>query len=133
MHSGPIAEDRDLTAAEGRLLRWLLDHGKPEARDFIAQIDGLRVASRCPCGCPSINFNRAESKTSAPPGMHVLSHYVYEDEDGHTIGVFAFAQGDALAGIEVWSIAGDPIPERVPDPSVLRPFPHARRPTSGCS
>jgi hypothetical protein len=115
-HRGEIAEDRDLTVEEKRLLRWLLEHGKPEARGFISQIDELRVVSRCPCGCPSVNFVPDDS------GMEILSDYVYEDADGHTIGVFAFARAGALAGIEVWSIAGDPIPARVPDPSVLRPL-----------
>ena len=116
-HRGQIAEDRDLTPDEASLLRWLLEHGKPEAREFIPRLDELRVVSRCHCGCPSINF-----VPDAPGGMHILSDYVYEDAEDHTIGVFAFSQHGSLAGIEVWSIAGDPIPERVPDPSVLRPL-----------
>jgi hypothetical protein len=122
--SGSIVENRDLTVEEMHLLRWLLEHGNPEARDFIPQLHGLRVVSRCPCGCPSIEF------VPDAPGMKILSDYVYEDTKGHTIGVFAFARAGALAGIEVWSIAGDPIPERVPDPSLLRPLSSVPRPPS---
>jgi len=112
-----IPERRDLTPAEMHLLRWLLEHGEPQAREFVPQLNGLRVVSRCPCGCPSINF-----VPEGTGGMEILSDYVFEDAHGHTTGVFAFASGSALAGIEVWSIAGEPIPEHVPDPSVLRPI-----------
>jgi hypothetical protein len=116
-HREQIAESRDLPRDEANLVRWLVEHGKPEAREFILELDELRVVSRCPCGCPSINF-----VLDGSGGMQILSDYVYEDTDGHTIGVFAFAQNGILAGIEVWSIAGDPIPKGVPDPCVLRPF-----------
>jgi len=112
-----MAEGRDLTSDERRLLRWLLEHGKPEASDLIPQLPGLRVVSRCPCGCPSIDF-----VPPTPGGMQIVSDYMFEDEAGQMIGVFAFAVAGTLAGLEVWSIAGDPIPTGVPDPSVLRPF-----------
>jgi hypothetical protein len=52
--------------------------------------------------------------------MQILADYVYDDPEGHTVGVFLFASGDRLAGLEVWSIEGDPIPSEVPDPEVLR-------------
>jgi hypothetical protein len=112
-----IADDRELDDRERKLLSWLLENGSSESQRFLSQIPNLRVASRCPCGCPSINF-----LSDATRGMKILSDFMYESEDGNPIGVFAFAIGDRLAGIEVWSIAGDAIPEIVPDPDELRPL-----------
>ena len=54
--------------------------------------------------------------------MQILADYMYEDPDGHRIGVFVFASGGSLAGLEVWSIEGDHTPEAVPDPEALRPL-----------
>jgi hypothetical protein len=54
--------------------------------------------------------------------MQILADYVYDDPDGYRVGVFLFASGDSLAGLEVWSIEGDPIPSAVPDPEILRPL-----------
>jgi hypothetical protein len=116
-HRDPISDERDLTSAEARLVRWLLEHGAPRAREFLPQLRGLRVVSRCLCGCPSIDFV-AES----PGGMEILADYAYDDPDGHGVGVYLFASGGRLAGLEIWSIEGNPIRSVVPDPNVLRPL-----------
>ena len=47
---------RPLTAEEQALLIWLLEHGIPDARNFLSQINTLRARSSCTCGCPSIEF-----------------------------------------------------------------------------
>jgi hypothetical protein len=51
-----IPDDRPLTDAEASLVRWLLSHGIPRAKDHLSQLDRARVVSRCYCGCASINF-----------------------------------------------------------------------------
>src|SRR5262247_3782845 len=116
-HRGPIPEDRDLTAGEVRLVRWLHEHGTGDARAFISQLENLRVVSRCRCGCPSIDF-----VPDCASGMQILSDYVYDDPAGHTVGVFLFASAGRLAGLEIWSIEGDPVPNAVPAPELLRPL-----------
>jgi hypothetical protein len=104
--SGPIPEDRPLTAREAALVRWLLEHGKPEASGFIPQVADARVVSRCPCGCASIGFSVAGVVPPAQAGMDVLSDYVWQAGDGTHCGVFVFARGGQLAGLEVWTADG---------------------------
>ena len=116
-HRDPIPEDRDLTSAERVLVTWLLEHGIREAQPFLAQVPGLRVVSRCQCGCASINFGPAHA---AP--MQVLSEYMYEQPSGGLTGVFVFAQSGRLAGLDVWSIDGRGSNNSLPDPSTLRPL-----------
>ena len=55
-HREPIPEDRPLTGQEAALVRWLLEQGGTTAVGFIPQLAELRVISRCPCGCASIDF-----------------------------------------------------------------------------
>jgi hypothetical protein len=38
--------------------------------------------------------------------MQILSDYCWDDSAGHSYGVFAFACGGMLAGLEVWWIDG---------------------------
>jgi len=52
-----LSQNRPLTAPEQRLVRWMLEHGKPEGEGFLEQLDSVKVTPwRCPCGCASINF-----------------------------------------------------------------------------
>ena len=112
-----IAEDRELTAEEVDLVRWLLENGKPEARSYLPEVDRLRVAARCACGCASVDF------FSAPGlGVEVLSDYQWEDKEGRLFGVFVFSRRGVLAGLEVWSIDGQETPRVLPHISILRPL-----------
>src|SRR5881396_2828762 len=58
-HQSSIPDDRPLTSKEITLLRWLLEHGTDSAAQHVGEIEKLRVASRCGCGCASIDFVRA--------------------------------------------------------------------------
>ena len=116
-HYAPIPEDRELTPSEARLIHWMLANARADVSRFADQVVGVRVVSRCPCGCPSINFVSAERAR-----MAILADFVYDGPDGNPVGVFVFAQEDRLAGLEVWSIAGSPVPVSIPSPDQLRPF-----------
>lgn len=48
--------NRPLTDSELTLIRWLIEHGEPEAREFAAQLQNIRVVGGCGCGCPSIDL-----------------------------------------------------------------------------
>ena len=111
-----IDEQRPLTQQEATLVRWLLQHGKPGASDHVSEIERLHVVSRCSCGCASVDF------VDEPGGLEVLSDYKWEDDHGHAFGVFVFAKGGTLAGLEVWSIDGQATPRSLPDPHVLRRY-----------
>ncbi len=55
-HPGVIPQNRPLSPEEQRLLTWLISHGTPEAQNYAAQIEELRVISHCSCGCPTVDF-----------------------------------------------------------------------------
>jgi hypothetical protein len=120
--AGAISEDRPLTNDEAALVRWLLEHGNPHASTFLPQLASARVVSRCPCGCASIDF--AIDGTTAPvgAGMHVLSDYVWQAPDGSHCGVFTFARGGQLAGLEVWTADGVGPVSLLPFVEQLRPL-----------
>jgi len=116
----PRARERALTPEERQLAHWMLEHGKPEARTFLPQLDRLRVLPwRCPCGYASINF-RVESHVPPPPGMNILGDFVFGSGE-QLSGIFIFENDGLLAGIEVYGCAGD-VPKVLPKPEELRPF-----------
>jgi len=106
---------RDLTAAEKKLVNWLLECGPPGEKRFLSAVPGLQVVSRCPCGCPSVSF------TEQVPGSNYrqFTQKAFEDVQGNTIGAFLFADSEKLTGLEVWYLDGEPVPSDTPDPGLL--------------
>ncbi|MCX5661585.1 MAG: hypothetical protein NTW19_18055 [Planctomycetota bacterium] len=119
-----IPDDRDLTAEETALTHWLLMHGKPgiDSELFARQLAQARVVSRCHCGCASIDFAIAGMRPQSGAGLHVLSDYLWTDDDGSQMGIFIFAKAGMLAGLEVWSMDGKSTPMRLPKIASLRPM-----------
>ena len=118
-----IAEDRELTSQEHALVQWLLEHGEPDATAFLPQLETARVASRCSCGCASIDFSIAGMQpTRDDGGMDILSDYSWRDSAGHLFGAFVFARGRRLAGLELWSIDGQATAKHLPQTRELTPL-----------
>ena len=115
----PIRVDRPLTSEEYELTRWILENGKPEAKDFIEQLDRARVVALCPCGCANIDFE-IEGLGKAPPGVHILGDFIYGDES-NLCGVSVFESGGILSGLEVTGYAIE-APKTLPRPPDLRPI-----------
>src|SRR5260370_25699962 len=115
-----IPEDRPLTAAEPTLVRWLMLHGIREAACYLPQLDRARVASRCYCGCASIDF--AIDGVVPPPGTGIttLADYEWLAPGGELFGVFVFESSGLLAGLEVWSQDGLAQATALPDIEQLR-------------
>jgi len=66
----------------------MLEHGNPEARAFLPQLDHAQVTPvRCPCGCASIDLS-INGFPEPSGGLHVLADFV-------------FGTGDDLSGIFV--------------------------------
>lgn len=122
MGTTAISEDRPLTAIESDLVRWLLLHGIERAKTFMPQLDRARVASRCACGCASIDFAIDGAVPQPENGISILSDYEWQVAGGELFGVFVFARGDLLAGLEVWSQDGLGEAVRLPDINNLRPL-----------
>jgi hypothetical protein len=112
--------NRQLTSTEEQLIRWMLDHGNPEAQDFLPQLEKAKVTPfRCRCGCASINLS-IDGLPVPSGGMHILADFIFgADED--LSGIFVFEQGGVLAGLEVYGLAGD-APKTLPLSDSLKPL-----------
>ena len=115
-----IEADRPLTSEERSVVHWLLEHGDGDNSDYLAQLEHARVARLCPCGCASIDFS-INGKRPTDPSMHVLSDYQWRNTEGHLCGAFVFAQSGLLAGLDLWSIDGQSIPDAMPPIESLEP------------
>ena len=106
---------RPLTPHEARVVAWLLAHGEPAAAQHANELADLRVVGSCPCGCASVDF------TSTTDGsMTIVADFGLEGPEGPRGGVFLFARGGRLAGLEVWSV-GAPI-AALPEPESFVPL-----------
>ncbi len=112
--------NRQLTDHERRLVRWMLEHGGPEAVAFLPQLDEAEVTPwKCECGCASIHF-QLRGRPEAPPGVHPVADFVFGE--GVTLsGIFVYEKDGILSGLEVYGLAGD-APRSLPRPEELRPF-----------
>jgi len=111
---------RLLTAAEYQLTKWLLEHGKPEAKNFLPQLERALVSDwTCPCGCASFNLEIDGDPT--PIGVSVLSDFVFGEGEKNLCGIFVFASKGVLAEVEVCGYAVD-APKSLPTPEDLRPI-----------
>ncbi len=113
---------RSLTDNELNLVRWLLENGTDTASAYVSQLDTLTVDSMCECGCASINFGVDGTTPDQKSVMTILADYEWDGENGELIGVFVFARGDRLAGLEVWSPDGLSDCKVLPEPKQLRPL-----------
>jgi hypothetical protein len=115
-----ISLNRPLSQAERDLALFVLEHGEPEARDFLDQLESAEVTPwKCPCGCASINFQLV-GQPEAPPGVHVLGDFLFGPEEAPA-GIFIFASAGVLSGIEVYGLSGE-APQTLPHPEELRPL-----------
>ena len=111
---------RELSKKEYTLARWLLENGNEDAREYIDQLEQAEATDWiCDCGCASFNF-KIKGKPEAEPGVHILSDYLFGDEDS-LAGVFIFSSRGVLSGLEVYGLAVE-APSILPEPSDLRPM-----------
>jgi hypothetical protein len=111
---------RQLTSAEDQLVRWMLEHGEPEARSFLPQLELAQVADwHCPCGCASINFS-VQGAPEPTGKLHSIADFLIGTEKDLS-GIFIFEKGGVLAGLEVYGLAGG-APKTFPSSDSLRPF-----------
>jgi hypothetical protein len=112
--------DRPLTPDETQLIRWMLEHGNPEAQVFIPQLEKAKATPwRCPCGCASINLS-IDGQPEPAGGLHVLADFMF-GTDADLSGIFVFEKSGILAGLEVYGLATEAL-KILPFPEALRPF-----------
>lgn len=113
-------DTREMTESERALVRWMLEHGKPEARSFLPQFEIARVATwKCGCGCASLNLS-IPGQPEAPPGVNVLAEFLIEMRDDGYSEVFVFESGGILSGVEVCGVPE--APKQLPTPDQLQPY-----------
>ncbi len=73
----------------------MLEHGSPEARPFISQLELAEVTPwRCECGCATINLQLKE-QPEAPVGVNILGDFCF-GRGGNLAGIFIFASDGVL-------------------------------------
>ncbi len=114
------ASNRELTSEERHLVRWMLEHGTPDAPQFLPQLERAQVLpTYCPCGCASIDFS-IDGQPKPTGGLRPIADFIFGSGD-ELSGIFVFEQSEVLAGLEVYGLAGD-APRTLPSPDSLRPF-----------
>lgn len=108
-----IPENRPLTAEEVRLARWMLEHGDPDARSFLPQLERARVVSRCPCGCATIDI-AVDGHPAASGIGRILGEFTFADGDDLS-AIFIYEADGVLGGMEVYGLSGD-APRTLPRP-----------------
>jgi len=112
--------NRQLTSSGEQLIRWMLEHGNPEARAFLPQLEMAQVTPyRCPCGCATIDLS-IDGFREPSGGLQILADFLF-GADNDPSGIFVFQKGGVLAGLEVYGLAG-PAPKTLPSSDSLRPF-----------
>jgi hypothetical protein len=103
---------RPLTQQERDLVRWLVEHGHKDAGDLLSQIERLTVASKCTCGCPTVDF-ALDGVPVERKGEQVISDWI-ADVDGESVGVMLFQTDGKISTLEVYSLAGSDKPFGLP-------------------
>jgi hypothetical protein len=101
---GIVLESRALTLHELELIGWLIEHGNAGEGNFKSQLSDLTVASKCECGCPTIDF--AHNRVAVThKGERLIADYLATVK-GMDVGVMLFESGGYLSTLEVYSLAG---------------------------
>ena len=118
---GPIFVDRNLTADEYVLSKWMLENGGELSEEYLDQLERARVYSLCGCGCGSVDFSiDGESPPKGP--LKLLGDYLYFNDEGECLAnVFIFAVEGRLAGFEICTF-DDSENRVIPKISGLRPW-----------
>jgi hypothetical protein len=95
---------RQLTPEELELLRWMFEHGSEDLRTFEPQLDGMRAAQWCDCGCTSIRLEIVEGAPQGRDiGQRIIGDFEGKTPQGEPVGVLLFQRGGKLELLEVYS------------------------------
>jgi hypothetical protein len=115
-----LADKRPLTTEERTLLDWLVAHGLPNARRYAAQLGRVTVASRCTCGCPTIDLAVDGNQTSW--ASELIADAEGRSPEGISVGVILYCREGQLSELEVYPIDEVKGPFALPNPSTLVPL-----------
>ena len=99
-----VAEYRDLTSEERRLLEWLIANGTPAASAYASQLSEVRVVARCTCGCPTLDLALGEKKTRTVGASTILAEASGRSREGVPVSVILHAREGEISELEVISL-----------------------------
>ena len=105
-------ERRPLTQQERDLVRWLIEHAHRDVNELLFQVEMLTVASKCKCGCPTIDFALGGIPVDRK-GEQLISDWLAEVE-GQPVGVMLFQTNGKISTLEVYALAGSDKPFGLP-------------------
>jgi hypothetical protein len=115
-----VSSNRPLTDEERQLVRWMLEHGEPDARNFLDQLEHAEITPyRCPCGCASLHFS-VPGHPEPSGGLHPIADFVFGSGDNMS-GIFIYERSGILSGLEVYGLSGDAA-KALPSTDSLRTF-----------
>ena len=97
-----IPEVRPLTDQERRLLEWLLQHGTPQAADYLHQLPRVSVVSRCGCGCPTIDLAVGGYAASPGSATTILADGFGVSPEGVHCGIILHGREGLISELEVY-------------------------------
>lgn len=113
-----ISASRQPTEDERKLVEWLVANGSPDALKYACQIPRLQVVSRCPCGCPSVDF--AIANRSRFGSSEVIVRADGRSPEGTPVWVMLHSRQGELAELEVYPLANDAGVFGLPKPESLK-------------
>jgi len=99
-----IPDARELTQKERSLLERLLSHGTAESKPYIEQLPRVTVASRCGCGCPTIDLAVGERVAFKRSPTLILSEAGGVSPEGVPFGIILHAREGLLSELETYPI-----------------------------
>jgi hypothetical protein len=99
-----IPDARQLTTKERSLLERLISHGTEESKIYVEQLPLVTVASRCGCGCPTIDLavnGRAASHGS--PSV-ILSEAHGVSPEGISFGIILHGRDGLISELESYPL-----------------------------
>jgi hypothetical protein len=102
-----VPDVRALTAKERLLLERLLLHGTAESAPYAEQLPRVTVASRCGCGCPTVDL-AVEGRVASPgsPTL-ILAEAGGVSPEGISFGVILHGREGLISELEVYPIDGE--------------------------
>jgi hypothetical protein len=122
---GHIPLERTLSHNERILLEWLLARPSSElpssdVSKYKSQVAKLRVAAKCGCGCPTVDFALGSDRKCG--ASDIVAEAGGKSPEGVSVGVILHAREGELSELEVYSTQGLDISFTLPLPNSLEHY-----------
>jgi hypothetical protein len=102
-----VPDARDLTSKERLLLQRLLLHGTEKSKPYIEQFPRVTVASRCGCGCPTVDLAVGGRVASLGSPTVILAEAGGVSPEGVSFGIILHGREGLISELEVYPIDGE--------------------------